>query len=294
MVPTSTEYVGFGLGLRPTHFHDALEGNHKVDWFEVISENYFVAGGKPRYYLSQIRERYPVALHGVSLSIGTRDPLDTDYLGKLKALITDVDPMIVSDHLCWTSAGGTNSHDLLPLPYTEEALDHLVHRIKQVQDYLGRQIALENVSAYIAFEHSTLEEWEFLNAVADNSGCGLLLDVNNIYVNERNLGACATRFLDHIDGKHIQQIHIAGHSDYGNYVIDTHDAPIRQEVFDLFSKACERFGAINAMIERDDHIPEFGVLLDELNILRDHAQKEHLATNTQESVNTQPHHARTS
>jgi len=272
MTPTATEYVGFGLGLRPTHFHDVLEGNHDVDWFEVISENFFVPGGKPRYYLSRIREQYPVALHGVSLSIGTLDPLDTNYLSALKALIKDVNPMIVSDHLCWTSSGGKNSHDLLPLPYTEEAVAHLVARIGQVQDYLGRQITLENVSAYIAFDHSVLEEWEFLNAIADASGCGILLDVNNIYVNERNLGTSAERFLDHIDGKHIKQIHIAGHSDYGDYVIDTHDAPVRPEVFNLYRKAFERFGEINAMIERDDHIPEFAVLVDELNVLREHAE----------------------
>jgi len=270
---TPIKYVGFGLGLRPTHFHDVLEGDHSVDWFEVISENFFVPGGKPRYYLSRIREQYPVALHGVSLSIGTLDPLDIHYLSALKALIDDVNPMIVSDHLCWTSTGGTNSHDLLPLPYTEEAVNHLVTRIGEVQDYLGRQITLENVSAYVAFEHSALEEWEFLNAVADGSGCGLLLDVNNIYVNERNLGASAERFLEHIDGKHIKQIHVAGHSDYGDYVIDTHDAPVRPEVFDLYSKACERFGPINAMIERDDHIPEFSVLVDELNVLRERAEK---------------------
>ena len=273
----ATDYAGFGLGLRPAHFHDVLKGDHAVDWFEVISENFFVAGGKPRYFLSRIREQYPVALHGVSLSIGTLDPIDTDYLSALKALIADVNPMIVSDHLCWTSLGGTNSHDLLPLPYTEEAVNHLVTRIGEVQDYLGRQITLENVSAYVAFDHSALEEWEFLNAVANGSGCGVLLDVNNIYVNERNLGTSAERFLDNIEPSHIKQIHVAGHSDYGDYVIDTHDAPVRPEVFDLYRKACERFGPINAMIERDDHIPEFAVLVDELNVLRDHAEQAHHA-----------------
>ncbi len=269
--PSVTDFAGFGLGLRPAHFHDVLHNSHPVDWFEVISENFFVAGGKPRYYLSQIRERYPVALHGVSLSIGTRDPLDLAYLGQLKALIDEVKPVIVSDHMCWTSGGGHNSHDLLPLPYTEEVVVHLIERINQVQDFLGRQIVLENVSAYVAFQQSELQEWEFLNAVANGSGCGLLLDVNNIYVNERNLGINASNFLNNIEGRHIQQIHVAGHSDYGSYVIDTHDAPIRPEVFELFRAAFERFGPINTMIERDDHIPEFAVLVDELNQLRSYA-----------------------
>lgn len=271
MVSGPAKYVGFGLGLRPTHFHDVLETDHNVDWFEVISENFFVPGGKPRYYLDRVRERFPVALHGVSMSIGTSDPIDQDYLQQLKALIEHVKPMIVSDHLCWTSSGGTNSHDLLPLPYTDEAVQHISNRVRQVQDTLGRQLVLENVSAYVTFEHSTLEEWEFLNAIAETSGCGLLLDVNNIYVNERNLGQSATRFLEHIAPQHIQQIHIAGHSDYGSYVIDTHDAPVRPEVFELYREACQRFGPVNSMIERDDHIPEFSVLLDELNELRSHA-----------------------
>lgn len=273
MPKVNADYVGFGLGLRPTHFHEVLESEHPVDWFEVISENFFVAGGKPRYYLSSIRERYPIALHGVSLSIGTKDPLDKDYLRQLKKLINDVDPMIVSDHLCWTSHGGTNSHDLLPLPYTEEALAHLTQRVGEVQDYLGRQLVLENVSAYVSFNASTLDEWEFLNALADRSGCGLLLDINNIYVNERNLGSSATQFIENINSQHIKQIHMAGHSDYGNYVIDTHDAPVRPEVFDLYEAACELLGPINAMIERDDHIPEFTVLLDELAELKRRASK---------------------
>jgi len=266
------EFVGFGLGLRPSHFHAVLETSHNVDWFEVISENFFVPGGKPRYYLDRVRERYPVALHGVSMSIGTTDPIDQDYLQQLKALIDHVQPMIVSDHLCWTSTGGTNSHDLLPLPYTDEAVQHISSRVTQVQDTLGRQLVLENVSAYVTFKHSTLTEWEFLNAIADASGCGLLLDVNNIYVNERNLGQSAAAFLDNIAAKHIQQIHVAGHSDYGSYVIDTHDAPVRPEVFELYRLACQRLGPVNSMIERDDHIPEFEVLLTELAELRTHAE----------------------
>ncbi len=272
MTTGKPEFVGFGLGLRPCHFHAALETTHTVDWFEVISENFFVPGGKPRYYLDRVRERYPVALHGVSMSIGTTDPLDQDYLQQLKALIEQVQPMIVSDHLCWTSSGGTNSHDLLPLPYTEEAVQHISSRVNQVQDILARQLVLENVSAYVTFEHSTLAEWEFLNAITDATGCGLLLDVNNIYVNERNLGQSATQFLDHISPQHIQQIHVAGHSDYGSYVIDTHDAPVRPEVFELYRRACQRFGPVNSMIERDDHIPEFDVLLTELTELRHHAE----------------------
>ncbi len=267
----SANFVGFGLGLRPNHFHDVLESDHNVDWFEVISENFFVAGGKPRYYLKEVRERYPVALHGVSLSIGSKDPLDRQYLQQLKTLISDVQPQVVSDHACWTSFGGTNSHDLLPLPYTQEAVQHVSARVREVQDFLGRQILLENVSAYVSFTNAELSESAFLNAVAHESGCGLLLDVNNIYVNQRNLGADAKEFLLDIDSQHVQQIHIAGHSDFGDHVIDTHDAPVCDAVLDLYELACRRLGPINTMIERDDDIPEFSVLLDELNEVRGRA-----------------------
>ena len=264
----TTNFAGFGLGLRPAHFLHVLETQPVVDWFEVISENYFVPGGKPKYFLTAIREQYPIALHGVSLSIGSSDPLDETYLASLRALVKEVRPVVVSDHACWTSTGGINSHDLLPMPYNEANIDHVVARVQKVQETLGQQILLENVSAYVAFRASTMPEWEFLNAIAKRSGCGLLLDVNNVYVNERNLGVNSKDFIDGIDKDIVAQCHVAGHSDYGDYVIDTHDHPVCDAVFDLYAYACTRFGAVPTMIERDDHIREFAELEEELTRLR--------------------------
>ena len=175
-------FLGFGLGLRTQHFHDVIETQPDVDWFEIISENFMVAGGKPKYYLHQIRERYPMVMHGVSMSIGSTDPLDMNYLQKLKSLINEVQPEWVSDHLCWTGLEGVNSHDLLPMPYTEEAIDHVAARIRQVQDYLGRQMLIENVSSYISYAESRMTEWEFYSEVVERADCLMLLDVNNIYV----------------------------------------------------------------------------------------------------------------
>jgi len=261
-------FLGFGLGLRTQHFHDVLETEPDLDWFEVISENFMVAGGKPRYYLQQIRERYPMVMHGVSMSIGSTDPLDQNYLKNLRQLANDIQPEWISDHLCWTGVEGLNSHDLLPMPYTEEALDHVASRIRQVQDFLGRQMLIENVSSYLSYAESQLTEWEFLAEVAERADCLILLDVNNIYVSARNHNFNPDDYLKGIPVDRVRQFHLAGHSDYGDYVIDTHDHPVVDPVWELYGKALQRFGAVSTMIERDDDIPPLNELIAELDQAR--------------------------
>lgn len=261
-------FLGFGLGLRTQHFHDVIETQPDVDWFEIISENFMVAGGKPKYYLHQIRERYPMVMHGVSMSIGSTDPLDMNYLQKLKSLINEVQPEWVSDHLCWTGLEGVNSHDLLPMPYTEEAIDHVAARIRQVQDYLGRQMLIENVSSYISYAESKMTEWEFYSEVVERADCLMLLDVNNIYVSSRNHGFDAEAYLNAINPARVRQFHLAGHSDFGTHVIDTHDHDVPDPVWALYRKAIERFGPVSTMIERDDNIPALTDLIAELDIAR--------------------------
>ena len=270
---TSSTSLGFGLGLRTCHYEHVVTTRPAVDWFEVISENFFVEGGKPRHYLRAVRDHYPVVLHGVSMSIGSTDPLDYDYLAALKTLVLEVEPAFVSDHLCWTSVGGVNSHDLLPLPYTPESLDHVVARVGAVQDYLGRSILLENVSTYVAYEQDCMPEWEFLNRVARRSGCGVLLDVNNVYVSARNGGFDPSDYLDAVDTHHVRQFHMAGHSDYGSHVVDTHDHDVRPEVMDLYVQAVQRFGMVNTLLERDDRIPDFETLFAELQTIRRRADE---------------------
>ena len=259
---------GFGLGLRPDHYADFRACPQRVDWLELISENYMVPGGKPLAMLDAIRADYPVALHGVSLSIGSTDPLDTDYLARLKQLARRVEPLWVSDHLCWTGVAGKNSHDLLPLPYSEEALRLVVAHVRQVQDLLGERILLENVSSYLEFTDSVMPEWTFLRAVAEEADCLLLLDVNNVYVSSVNHGFDPREYLRHLPGERIQQIHLAGHSDHGDYIVDTHDYPVCDAVWDLYREACTRFGEVAAMIERDDHIPPLADLIAELDQAR--------------------------
>jgi len=261
-------YLGFGLGLRTQHFHDILEQRPAVDWFEVISENFMVAGGKPKHYLHRIREHYPIVMHGVSLSVGTTDPLNTDYLKRLKVLINEIQPPWISDHLCWTQVGATNSHDLLPLPYTEEAINHVADRISQVQDILGRQMLIENVSSYLTYKDSAIPEWEFLTAVTDKADCKILLDVNNIYVSARNHDFNPLEYLNAINPDRVQQFHLAGHTDYGTYIIDTHDHDVPDPVWELYRAAVKRFGLVSAMIERDDDIPSLEALVGELGIAR--------------------------
>jgi uncharacterized protein (UPF0276 family) len=261
-------FLGFGLGLRIDHFHHVLEQRPPVDWFEVISENFLVAGGKPRYYLHAIREHYPVVMHGVSLSIGSTDPLDMDYLRALKTLANEVQPEWMSDHLCWTAVNGVNTHDLIPLPYTEEAIAHVVERIERVQDFLGRQILMENVSSYVSFKDSAMTEWDFLNEVSRRADCLILFDINNIYVSARNHGFDPMAYINAIDPARVRQFHLAGGTDYGDYVIDTHDQDVSEPVWALYAAALKRFGPVSSMIERDANIPEFPQLLAELDIAR--------------------------
>jgi len=261
-------YLGFGLGLRTVHYDHVLEHLPPVDWFEVTSENYMVGGGKPKHYLHRIREHYPVVMHGVSLSIGSTDPLNMEYLQKLKMLAAEVQPEWISDHLCWSSVEGTNSHDLLPLPYNEQALKHVVERITRVQEFLGRRILIENVSSYLTYKASEIPEWEFVNEVVRRADCLLLLDVNNVYVSARNHGFDPLAYLKAVDAQRVWQFHLAGHSDFGDYVIDTHDHEVPHPVWDLFQYAFERFGPVSTMIERDDNIPPFDILLKELDLAR--------------------------
>ena len=269
----SLPYLGFGLGLRPDHYEAILAMDPAVDWFEILSENYMVGGGKPLHYLDRIRERYPLVMHGVSMSIGSTDPLDTDYLRELKKLADRVAPKWISDHLCWTGVDRTNLHDLMPLPYTEEAIAHVAARVRQVQDYLGRQILLENVSSYVTYIESALTEWEFVSEVARRADCLVLLDVNNVFVSSFNHDFDPLRYLDGVPRERVQQIHLAGHRNLDTHIIDTHDEPVIDAVWDLYAAACRRFGPISTMIERDDNIPPFETMLHELAHARTVAER---------------------
>jgi uncharacterized protein len=260
---------GFGLGLRTPHYEAMLNEPHDVDWLEVITENYLVPGGKPLYYLERVRERFPLVMHGVSLSIGSTDPLDLNYLSQVRALAARIEPHWISDHLCWTGIEGRNLHDLLPLPYTEEALDSVVARVGQVQEALGRQILLENVSSYLSYRASEMSEWEFLSEVAQRADCAILLDINNIYVSSVNHGFDPLTYLRAIPKLKVRQFHLAGHSDMGGHLIDTHDHPIAPAVWDLYGAAVAHFGAVPTMIERDDNIPALSELAAELDIARE-------------------------
>ena len=265
---TSLPYLGFGLGLRPDHYEAILATDPPVDWFELLSENYMVGGGKPLHYLDRIRANYPVVMHGVSLSIGSTDPLNADYLRDLKALAARVEPAWISDHLCWTGVDRTNLHDLMPLPYTEEAIAHVVARVRQVQDHLGRRILLENVSSYVTYTDSALTEWQFVREVAERADCLLLLDINNVYVSSFNHGFDPLQYLEGIPRERVQQFHLAGHRNLDTHIIDTHDEPVIDAVWDLYAAACRRFGPISTMIERDGNIPPLEVLLTELTHAR--------------------------
>jgi uncharacterized protein len=270
---TGTSELGFGLGLRTDHYEAILETRPRVDWFEALTENYLVPGGKPLHYLDRIRADYPVVLHGVSLSIGSTDPLDRDYLRALKQLAQRVDPAWVSDHLCWTGVAGKNLHDLFPIPYTEEAVEHVASRVREVQDFLGRQILLENVSSYVTFRGSEMSEWDFLSEIAQRADCHVLLDVNNIYVSAFNHGFDAIAFLNGIPVERVRQIHLAGHNNCGTHIIDTHDTDIIDAVWELYAAAVRRFGNVATMIERDDHIPPLSDLVTELQRAREIATR---------------------
>jgi uncharacterized protein len=260
--------LGFGLGLRVDHYDAILAERPAIDWFEVLTENYLVPGGKPLHYLMRMRERYPLVMHGVSMSIGSTAPLDREYLKQVKALAARLEPAWISDHLCWTGVAGRNTHDLLPLPYTEEALAHVVERVRTAQDILGRRILLENVSSYVAFRDSSLTEWGFLAEIAARADCLILLDVNNIYVSSVNHEFDALEYLNAVPAARVQQIHLAGHENHGDYLVDTHDHPVSDPVWRLYAAAVRRFGAVSTMIERDDHIPPLAELCAELEQAR--------------------------
>lgn len=261
----------FGLGLRKEHYRDFIDTDVGVDFVEVISENFMVAGGQPRHLLHQIRARHPVALHGVSMSIGSADGLDRGYLRRLKALVDEIDPLFVSDHVSWSRIGTFNSHDLLPLPYTAEALDIVCANIDLAQETLGRRMLFENPSSYLAFDGGAMSEWEFLGAMCQRTGCELLLDVNNVYVSAQNHGVDAHAFLAGIPAERVRQIHLAGHSAGTDLLIDTHDAPVCEAVWALYARAVAMLGPVATMIERDAEMPPLAELLDELAIARAYA-----------------------
>ena len=261
---SNTKDLGVGLGLRSEHYDHIFQFRPQVSWFEAVSENFMGLevgmGGRPLQILEQIRRDYPVVLHGVSLSIGSSDPLNEKYLNRLKALIDRIEPEWVSDHICWTGFANKNSHDLLPLPFTEEVVRHLSDRIQRVQDHLNRQILLENVSSYVTFKHSQMSEWDFITEVSERADCKILLDVNNIYVSSRNHGFNPDDFILGVPLDRVAQFHLAGHSDHGDYIVDTHDNFVSSDVWGLFKKAVQHFGRVPTLIEWDAQIPEFSVL----------------------------------
>ena len=260
---------GFGLGLRTEHYA-AFESEHqaRVDWLEILSENYMIPGGAPLWHLDRIRRDFPMVMHGVSLNIGGTDALNRDYLRDLKALVKRVQPGWVSDHLCWTGTQEIHMHDLLPMPYTEEALRHVTDRILRVQDYLGERLVIENPSTYVAFTANQMSEWEFIGEVLRQADCEMLLDVNNVYVSSVNHGFDPHIYINAIPATRVRQVHLAGHEAQGAYLIDTHDQPVCEAVWQLYGYTLQRCGSVPTMIERDDDIPLLQVLLDEL----DHAR----------------------
>jgi uncharacterized protein (UPF0276 family) len=260
--------IDFGLGLRPEHYEEIAATPGRVSWLEALSENYMVPGGSPMRWLDRLRRDYPMALHGVSLSIGSIDPLDRGYLDELKALADRVQPMWVSDHLCFTGLRGQNMHDLLPLPYTEEALNHVAERVMQVQDHLGGRLVLENVSSYVTYAASELSEWEFIAELAKRADCEILLDVNNVYVSAFNHEFDARAFLRAMPRERVRQFHLAGHTHKGSHIIDTHDEPIVPDVWTLYAEAVRLFPGVPTMIERDANIPPYAELLAELDEAR--------------------------
>lgn len=276
-------HLGFGVGLRNVHFEYILKHQPKVDWFEIISENFMDSHGRPRAVLDNIAERYPVVMHGVSLSIGSSDPLDFDYLDKLKRLAREIRAVWISDHLCWTGVLGRNTHDLLPLPLTEETLRHVVERIRVVQDYLERPVVIENPSTYLRFAGDTLNEWEFLAAVAEETDCGLLLDINNVYVSSVNHGFDPVEYIESVPPERIVQFHLAGHTHCGTHIIDTHDCEVIDPVWELYRLAYQRTEGVSTLLEWDSKIPEFPVLHEEVLKARRYSMQEGSLTAAQVS-----------
>ncbi len=257
---------GFGLGLRPTHYPDFKGPHTKIKWLEAVTDNYLVPGGIPLYHLSKIREIYPMAIHGVAMNIGSYDPIDQQYLKQVKALMQKIKPALISDHLCWTGVGGRKMHDLYPMPYTQESIEHVVKRISMIQDFLGCELVLENVSTYVN-SPGELKEWEYIKEIAQLSGCGLLVDLNNIYVNSRNYQFNPIEYLNGLPANKIRQLHLAGHSDMGDFCIDTHDKEVSNAVWQLYKVSLELWGEkIPCMIERDDDIPQLDVLVSEIEV----------------------------
>ena len=265
--------LSFGLGLRTQHYNDFLNTKQPVDWLEVISDNYMVNGGKPLAMLDRIRADYPVTMHGVSMSIGSVKGLNQEYLKKLKALEQRIQPMWVSDHLCWGGVHGRKLHDLMPLPFTQEALEVVSRNIRYAQDFLQRPLVIENVSSYVEFKDSEMTEWDFLSEICNRTGCQLLLDINNIYVSAFNHGFSPFDFIDSVPSEQIRQFHLAGHQDNGDHLIDTHDHPVCHGVWELYEYALHRFGSVPTMIERDDNIPPLSELLEELETAKAIASK---------------------
>lgn len=273
---------GVGLGLRPEYYQDLLhkQSLSMPQWLEITSENFFGDGGKPLYYLDQIKEKYPLAMHGVSLSIGSEDKINFAYLKKLKKLQKRINPLIVSDHLCWTGVEQENLHDLLPVSFNIEKMEKIIQKIKIIQDYLEYQITLENVSSYFEYTASKITEWDFLNALSNESGCGILLDVNNVYVSSINHQFDALTYIKNFKKTQIKQVHLAGHTeriieDKKTFLIDTHDQPVCEEVWNLYRETINHFGYLPTMIERDDNMPDFSELLLELDIIRKIKKESH-------------------
>lgn len=265
---TTPRSLGFGLGLRPVYYRDILERDPAVDWFEIISENYMIRGGRPLAILDRIRASYPIVMHGVSMSLASADRLDLDYLTELKALAARIEPAWISDHLAWTGVDDANLHDLLPIPFTSETLRHVAERIMRVQDFLGRRILVENASTYVSMDGSEMSEHEFLTATVERADCLLLLDVNNVFVSSFNHGFDPVRYIDALPADRVQQIHLAGHSDYVTHKVDTHDHPVCDDVWELYAHARKRFGDVSSMIERDDRFPPFEELMREVDKMR--------------------------
>jgi uncharacterized protein len=261
-------YLGHGVGLRPPHYPRILDATARADWFEVISENFMIGGGRPLRVLEQARALSPIVLHGVSMNLGGTDPLNESHLDALDTLIRRFDPAWVSEHLCWGAFGRHYAHDLLPLPFTEEALSQVVDHVLHVQDRLGRRILVENVSSYVTFSHSAMPEWTFLGAVAEAADCGILLDVNNVYVSAVNHGFSPYDYLAGLPLDRIGQIHLAGHTDAGTHLIDTHDHPVPPPVWEIYREAVRRFGPISTLVEWDDRIPSFEELVAEADRAR--------------------------
>lgn len=283
--------LGLGLGLRSKHIQHLLHNDPIVDWFEVISENYLDNHGFQRYALDRIAEKVPLVMHGVSLSIGSTSPLDMAYLQKLKYLAAQIKPAWISDHLCWTGINHVNTHDLLPIALTEESLAHVISRVKQVQDFLERPLILENPSTYLEYQCSTFTEWDFLSELAQETGCGLLLDVNNVYVSANNHGYDPYTYLHNLPHERIVQIHLAGPTDYQGFLIDTHDKPVPTEVWRLYKVAQELTGGVSTLLEWDANIPDYEDLVAELmkakRVMQNEFPQVHI-TSTQELLVSNP------